>query len=618
MILLTKQGRQIDVPRLHAFKSGVWSFQFYGDTTYTDPFDSSVWNWENVNNDLLEVLGVTYNGRPLTPTLSLADCTALQGSFYWDDTNGYLYVNWPASWGDWAIGRDITSYSELYAGYASGYSKTSKNYFDGLFYEPILTGMSGLAKKADLTKLGLISFGESSFTLTNEGGRFDKYSDTEAIGTAAQFFYIEHEAITIDTTDQIFTGTQYGYKNDRSKIQINVIENSLYQNKPVCQNTVTLAEYPDAGDRKGKFLPVAWGKMDKGILIPVNAGALETSSSGTATLLLADPAHGPLTAVTAIYNDEGDTVSILSTDLNACTVTVTKPADVAPSALDGYTWEGQGYTLTGTYNNGLDIIRDAFFKLAGIPFIESTFDRGQWIRETLDNTESIGISIQSDKGFIEELVEPITTSLQGIVDILGDGRISYRTRDDSAPVSYTVEQYQQTNEPALDEKADEIVSEVLIQYAPNFKDPENEYKSFTYIDERSKVIKDYGLDRREPLSPVETVLTDEGDAEALAVKLMDTSNQGETRPAVQKARIKKDLAVFDIIGLDVGRYNVADYLYGEVLNIEPDYIGNREKYIIRAIDGADANILLYHQGRILGTALYGTPLSGYTRIRESL
>ena len=58
MIIVTKQGEKRDLPYMQAFEGGVYSFTFHGDETYTDPFDGSVWNWENTDNDLEEVIGV--------------------------------------------------------------------------------------------------------------------------------------------------------------------------------------------------------------------------------------------------------------------------------------------------------------------------------------------------------------------------------------------------------------------------------------------------------------------------------------------------------------------------------------------------------------------------------
>lgn len=578
----------------------------------------NTWYWTGVNNELLEIIGATYNGSPLTLTLSLADCTALAGSFYWDDTNGYYYVHYSESIGAWAVGADVASYSELYAGYASGYSPASRNYFDGLFFNPQITAFTGLKKKVDPLKFGLISFEEISFSLSNQNGALDGYSDTEAIGTALQAFAVDEDRATLENTDRIFTGTQYGYKNDRAAVKIAVIENRLFQNRPVCPNVISLTDYPAAGDNENKIIPTAWGAIRKGKLIPVNPTSLTQAASGSATLLLADPSLYALTAVSKIYDEAGEEITIDSTDLTACTVSITKAAGVSPSALNNYTWGGSGYAITGTFDNGLDIMKAAWLTLGGIPYLETTFDRSQWNAETLLNTASIGLSIQSDKGFIEELVEPITVSLQGVVDVLGDGRISFRSRNTGALILDTIEQYQQLSEPQLDEDPEEIVSELYLTYAPNFADKENDFLSYLYSDDKTTVVKDYGLNRRDPLSPVETVLVDEADIIALAEEIMQTSAQAQTKPITERVRINTDYELFAMIGTDVGRDQVTDYRYGEILTIEPDYINNTEKVTIREIPAGEENLPLYHQGRIMGTVLCGTSLLGYTRIRGSL
>ncbi|MCP3678986.1 MAG: hypothetical protein GY782_01295, partial [Gammaproteobacteria bacterium] len=204
-----------------------------------------------------------------------------------------------------------------------------------------------------------------------------------------------------------------------------------------------------------------------------NSGTLTTSGSGSAVLLLADPALASLRAITKIYDKEDNEITIDSFDLASCTATITKAAGVSVSDLKKYKWQGEGYDISGTYNNGLDIIKDAFLKIARIPFLDSTYDQGQWNAQTIANNEAIGISIQSDKGFIEELVEPIMTSTQGVLQTLGDGRITYFSRDVDVDLSEEIDISVQVSDPTIEESTKELVSEIVVEYSRDFVEKES-------------------------------------------------------------------------------------------------------------------------------------------------
>ena len=580
MIFFTKQGDRLNFRYFPAYQGGVYTLRFNSSTTtYTDPFDSSVWTWEDITNDVDEVLGVNQDGVDLFPAESISDCIALEGSWFWDDTNGTLYIHWKDSI---RYTRNNTgNISVIVSGYASDYSKTTQNVYDGVYYESIITGLNGLTRRVDPTKFGLVSFDRSGVTIADEEHRFRNQEDTSAVGVPIWGYYTDREETELLSEDRVFTGSLDGYKHTGRSLEQTIIETRLFENKPVCPNRATVAEFSDIGDNKDKFKPTAWGKIRRGKMLLTNQNSLTTSSSGTAIFLVADPALDEVRAINTVYDKEDNDAGSLTVDLTACTVEVTKPAGVSVSDLKDWTWSGEGYDIDGTYNNGLDIIKDAFLKLANVPFLESTYEVGQWNLETSKNPESIGISIQSDKGFIEQLIEPIQTSLQGVVEILGNGKISFVSRDTDADIIGTVRQNRQINDPGVDNKTDSMVSELDIEYSRNFAT--KDALSFLYDDEKSEIINQYGINRRDPLSPVKSVLTEESDSENLALEIMDTSTRPERIIKTDPVEINKDARIFKMIAIDTGQYDNELLEYGEILSIVPDYLNNIEEYNVRII-----------------------------------
>lgn len=581
MIIYTKQGQKRELPFLVAYEQGVFSFQFSGVTSYIDPFDSSVWNWEGVTNDVDEVLAVVQGDDQLIITLNLNDCIALDGSFYWDDAEGVLYVHYKESAGDWSIARDSVAFSSIVAGYASGYNKTTNNIFDGVFYDAIITSFSGLTKEVDPTKLGLIAFNEASVTYTDQTDQFKDVNPSDVVGEPYWVYAVEEGATELTDDDRVFTGFLNGLRHNRGSVVFTLTESRFFQNQPVCPNVLTTMQYPNAGKKAGKVIPTAWGDIRRGRMLLTNEASLTTAASGTAVFLVSDPSILDVRAITTVYDKDDISVAITASNLTNCTVEVTKPAGVSPTELDRWKWEGEGCNISGTYNNGLDILKAAFFYLTDIPFLNSTFDTTTWNAETAANPEDIGISLQSDRGFIEELVEPISTSLQGVVEILGDGRISWASRDTTASVSDTIDSYGQLDLPKINESPESIVSELVVNYSPDFVDDELGLV-FTYSDQRTEVIQNYSIDRRDPLSPVETVLTNSSDANTIAQEIMETSADPERIISVTHVNFI-DSRLFGIIAIDTGGFEDITLEYGELLNSQPDYINNTEKITIRVI-----------------------------------
>ena len=231
MIIFTKQGDRSSMPYLFAFDRGVYVFQFFGETSYTDEFDGSSWFWEGIDNSIDEVLGVIQEGTPLLQALTLDDCIIQESSWFWDDTNGYLYVHWLASTGDWHVDREASILSKIAAGYASGYVDDMHNVFDGVYYRPIITAVKGLSKSVDPLELGLISFGKSSFSLSNFNGEFDYIRESEAVGLPVWFYAGDQDTTELTNDMRIFTGFMNGSKNNRDNIEFDIIETRLYENK---------------------------------------------------------------------------------------------------------------------------------------------------------------------------------------------------------------------------------------------------------------------------------------------------------------------------------------------------------------------------------------------------
>jgi hypothetical protein len=586
MIIYTKNTVLTETPLLYAYDEGVFVFPFYGTETFTDPYDGSVWTWENVTNDTDQIVAVVAGGVNYINAYSLATCTSTEQSFFWDDTNGWLYVHHTDSDADVFYGSNERKYADVVAGYASNYNKNTKNIYDSVYYETRIKDFATRKRVADPVQFGLILFDDLNYSLINQDGEFDDYTRSQAVGTPFFVYAIDNDDSTtteLDADSQIFQGYHKGAQNNRESLNINGTGLRYFENKPVCQNTISTDDYPNAGDSDGELIPVAFGRIRRGICVPTNLDAL-TEAEGSVVLAIADPAIGAIQAISNVYSKEGDSLTVTDSDLTACTVTVTKPAGVEPDETKDYTWEGDGYDITvtvGDHDNGLNIIKECFVHYNNYLYDSNYFDTTQWESETSSNTQQVGISVQSSRGWIEEILQPITTSLQGVVEYKADGKLTFFSRDPEGfqyPIDY-LDVFEDTD-INID---DNVVSEVLVEYSPNFK--ENTALSYLYSSDRDYVINNYNIDTRGDFSPLKTVLYRSSDAASVAETLMKSYKDPGRYYTLVIDEIEEDRELFDCVYWDNRRFwqDTADNKAGEILEIEYDYIDEITRFKVREV-----------------------------------
>jgi len=118
------------------------------------------------------------------------------------------------------------------------------------------------------------------------------------------------------------------------------------------------------------------------------------------------------------------------------------------------------------------------------------------------------------------------------------------------------------------------------------------------------VIADYNITRRDPLSPVQTVLVNQADVIALGAEIMDTSKQPIRKITTEDINVIQS-RLFSIIGIDTGLFGVPNVEYGELLAIESDYNKYQQNLTIRIIPG--------YAPLVLGITYFGFGFTnGYT------
>jgi hypothetical protein len=604
-----------------AYEGGVFTFRFNGDTTYTDS-QAVEWYWNGVSSvsDPSPIInGVRVNSVQLAQVNTLQECIDNDQTFFYDAPD--LYVHYPNSANDYAqpMQRRFIQKASIFL--ANNMDRMNKGYFGNTYYEPTALDFGGFSVAADPLKLGLIAANKSTVNIQNNNGKYDDAELTSTIGAVSETLVVPENEMNLNNARTVFKGFTNGADQRDKDIKYAIEEQRFFYDTPICPNTIEDGDYvnsqPGTGSNPGtwgiddsqigKPYPVAFGDIRRGICVPTNSKKGKdgdtyvepTSGSHDVVFLLADPAISTILSVTALYDDDDNEVAIKSTDLVNNTVTFEwawSDKDEKPKFnFNRFSWEGTGFDIPGTYNNGLDIMKFCLTEIGNLIFASGVFDVAQWNLETALNTEAIGLSIRSTRGITREVIQPITSSLQGVVLSRGTGELTFISRDITAQ---SVAEYDVTDifdDFKIEYDASDMVSTLIVEYAPNFAVRDDALQIVDSSNEQY-VIDTYGIKRRDPLSPFSSVLFDEAEAQALAEDILTTSIDPQREISFTiPYTIDFGLEVFDMITVNTRRYGEADRLKRvEVLRLQPNYNNYTVKITGRITeDNVDGRDIVY-------------------------
>lgn len=599
MITILTISKSVELPFFLAYQEGVYSFKYLGDKEFVG--DSQTWTWVGVVDEAPQVTGVRAGTVLLLQVNSLQDCLDNDQTFYYNIADGRLYVHWVDHAGDYSIGRDTASVQQSNLFYANGVDRVGMGYYDNTLYAPKIKELGGLSLKADPLKFGLVAQGMSNVSINNYNGEFDNIALTVSRGAVAEVFVVESKTDTLNNATQVFKGFTNSLSHSTKDLSIGLQEQRFFLNGSVCKNTYETAVGLEE-NKVGKPKPVAFGDIRRGICVPLDSDGVEKDDAATITFQVADPAIASILEISGLYDSNDNAVTLGTIDLVNCTVQYAKPAGVDID-LDEFSWSGKGYDLGDlTYNNGLDIIRFGFAQFGNTPFLSSTFDITEWGIATNANQQPVGLSIQSTRGFIEDILEPITVSLQGVVLTKGTGLITFIERDVDGAVKATFPYDKRLGDVKTQYNTRSFVSSLAVEFSRNFRKNTGILEENTDYEE--DVIKDYGLQTRGNISPVRTVLRDRIDADAVSEEIMDTS---KTPDKILSWSVKMfpdimNLLPFDLVDIDAGRYDEPDRKLVELLTVAPNYNNYTINFSGRVL--SDISDII-NVPSVFGDALYG-------------
>ncbi|HMA77925.1 MAG TPA: hypothetical protein VKP88_02170, partial [Candidatus Paceibacterota bacterium] len=147
---------------------------------------------------------------------------------------------------------------------------------------------------------------------------------------------------------------------------------------------------------------------------------------------------------------------------------------------------------------------------------------------------------------------------------LGDGRISFRSRDPEAPASRTISQDEIIGGPNIEIQTDEVVSDIQVSYSPSFIG-RNVALTAEYSTGADAVTAAFAIKSTQPISPVQTVLTEEADALAVGAEVASTSQEPQEIVSITIPLTEEQIQLLEVVQVNVGRPHKEDWRVYEVL-----------------------------------------------------
>ena len=507
------------------YQPGIWftTISPGTDLVYDDNGNSGYWGTQNAEYKNIGSLNV--EGEQYSERASIALVIANEKSWYYDKATTKLYVRFE----DWLTPESYVIVSPgSTIGWTDQIDTTVNNYFEDVYYEPLITSVPNFSKKKDSLFFGILQFQGGSISFDNTSGSFDDFATLDLYGQPVRV-YLTFEGLAYADAELIYTGKVEDFAHDFNTFQLNVADRRKLLSRKYPINVFDAITYPSMGSKLiGIPIPIAFGDV-------IKAPAYRTSAGNWK---FADTTFNAIDATIVVYAKDDSVFAHGGTE------------------TDG-TFTGADTTdkLTVTYTqsaveNGLDSIADLLENYEGITYNIANYDTTEWAAEQADVRDT-GLWIgQGHLMSSSDVIQQICTDNQGIFDVLPDGRFTFRTYDEDRASAATIKEDELLNDPTIEYSSKEFLSSVKIEYSKDWK--EKETQMYTNTDEQAEVYGQYGSYQERSF---ETALTSESDATTLSEAIMEQSKF--INPIVNLTTKTQNigLRILDNITYTLGRQN---------------------------------------------------------------
>ena len=485
------------LPRLINYSPGVWVLPFVNEVVeVTD--DDGVTGYYNWTNDVFKtVQSLRVDQANYARTISLNDCLAVRGSFYYDVATTKIYVHFENS--------EPQLSKIVFAGTGNGYTYTYslEPYFNGIYYAPKVVSISSIKKSIDPLFFGKLKFQSSNVDLINNDGEFDDWRSRDLYGARCRILYGENEDYT--TFSNLGEGNISDDSRSWTSFGVEITDPRQDLTQPVATRLTNSTEFPNIADNaENKFIPVNYGKILNQDCIMIDGAASPTPTNYT--FIFTDTKVSSVASLDKVYQD-GTERTPLNVDLDAGTFKLPVAQSTGDITAD----------FTMSITNGVEIIADLVGKYDNRPYLPSFWD----IEETnsaIASARNTSIAVDAKSKKLFELIEQVASDIGGRFFVKDNGLFTVRLYDIDREISKIIERDEFLGEPEIENNSSEFLSSVVIKY--NHDRSEDEFDQLVYDVEEAEVFERY---KKLKTDEFETGLYTLAEATAKAEEIMSVS-----------------------------------------------------------------------------------------------
>jgi hypothetical protein len=530
------------------------------------------WEQDNYNETLKQIASLTVDdGVDITEYIKVTSKSSLRSqneSFLFDYGEQTIYIHF-TDFDPWYLFKSIA------LGVIQGYSDVG--YHSGTIYYPprLITGGLSISAEKDPLFFGAQSFEQQTVKLRNDG-QLDSLADENLYGHESRI-KLGFRDVAYTDFKTIFTGRISNIPGIAfDEVSVEVQDLRAFYTRDIPTDRFTKADYPNINeDHVNKRIPIRFGRCRGVKCICLNE---EESGATSFTFKVCDPLdYGGIKSVDAVYVDDSAKTPT-ATDLVNCTFTL---SDSDVNGKHGsVTADIQGYEDGSSVliENGLYVIRELIRYYLELEYIDAIFDTTQWDSE---ETGAANCNLDvSEKTELNDAINDISHSLNGIFTVTGEGKFTFKTTDNDRAIVATIPQRHVLNEPSQEMKKDLFLSSATCLYNQHFD-------SGNYRREMDDSLEEeiYQIYRQRKNKEFETLLVESADALAYAEEIMVLSKRIPRLFEVTVPIRYFDLEVLDNVDIYINRIRsmwlgiVKAEILATTINLDSFLIDLRIRYI---------------------------------------
>ncbi len=475
------------------YQAGIWFTRLTPNTNTLTDVNGDVGFWGDQNRAYYNIQSLNVNGELYPEVTSIALCISTSKSWFYDTSTTDMYIHFdsfnpPEVYEIKAPGAAI--------GFTNQIDNTTNNYYEDIYYEPLIRSVPNLSKKKDSLFFGILQYQGGTISFDNTGDYFDDFASRDLYGQPIRI-KLSFEGLPFADALTVYTGRVEDFSHDFTRFKLTVADLRKLLSRSLPVNTLTVADYPTMdSDLDGTPIPIAFGSI-------IKANTYKTSSGNWK---FADTEFNAIDSGIVVYNEDGTVFTHGGTETDGTFTGTDTDNDLYVSFTQS------------TIVNGLDIISDILNNYEGISFDSNNYDTIEWTSEkNAVSDEGIWIG----KGNIlstVDVIEQICTDNQGVFDVLADGRFTFRTFNADRTAEYEIFEDELLDDPSIDYDSEEYLTSVKVEYSNNIQD--DNYLLYTNTDLQTEVYARYRQYKERIFT---TALTSQADAVTLTNDIMEQS-----------------------------------------------------------------------------------------------